>query len=165
MIFPAALEEKAEDLLARCRAGGLRITTAESCTGGLLSGLLTGIAGASDVFERGFVTYSNRSKSEVLDVPETLIVREGAVSGAVARSMAAGALSHSAADLAVAVTGIAGPGGGTAEKPVGLVWFAMARRDHGVRTLERRYGNPGRAAIRLLAVETALDLLHEGVVS
>lgn len=163
MIFPAPLERKAEDLLARCRTAGLRVTTAESCTGGLLAGLLTGIAGASDVFERGFVTYSNRSKSELLDVPEALLVHEGAVSEAVARVMAVGALAHSAVDLGVSITGIAGPGGGSAEKPVGLVWFAIARRDLGVRTLERRFGNPGRSAIRLLAVETALDLLDEAV--
>ncbi|MFQ5348441.1 MAG: CinA family protein [Rhodothalassiaceae bacterium] len=164
MIFPAAIEKKAADLLAHCRSASLLITTAESCTGGLVAGALTGIAGASDVFERGFVTYSNRSKSEVLAVPGALIVREGAVSEAVARAMAAGALAHSAADLALAVTGIAGPGGGTAGKPVGLVWFAIARRDQGLRTLERRFGNPGRTTVRLKAVATALDLLSEAIV-
>ena len=161
MTFPASLCEKAEALLADCCASGLRIATAESCTGGLVAGLLTEIAGASDVFERGFVTYSNQAKSEMLGVAEDLLARAGAVSGDVARAMAEGALRRSAADLAVAVTGIAGPGGGTAEKPVGLVWFALARRGAGVETVEKRFGGLGRSAVRLKAVETALDLLLE----
>ncbi len=161
MTFPAPLCEKAEALLADCRASGLRIATAESCTGGLVAGLLTEIAGASDVFERGFVTYSNAAKTGLLGVPHDLIAKQGAVSEAVARAMAEGALGRSAADLAVAVTGIAGPGGGTAEKPVGLVWFALARRGAGVEAVEKRYGDPGRSAVRLKAVETALELLLE----
>jgi nicotinamide-nucleotide amidase len=117
------------DVLSACRERGELIATAESCTGGLVAGALTAIPGASDVFERGFVTYSNASKSEMLGVPVWLIERHGAVSEDVARAMAGGALTHSHANLAVAVTGIAGPDGGTAEKPVGLVHFAAGRRD------------------------------------
>jgi nicotinamide-nucleotide amidase len=110
------------------RAASLKVTTAESCTGGLIAASLTEIAGSSDVFERGFVTYSNQSKTELLGVPADLITQSGAVSEAVARAMAEGALAHARADIAVAVTGIAGPGGGTADKPVGLVFIGAAKR-------------------------------------
>src|SRR5580698_10606896 len=113
------------------------LATAESCTGGLIAGALTEIAGSSDVVERGFVTYSNAAKTELLGVPAALIDTEGAVSEPVARRMAEGALAHSAADLAVSVTGIAGPGGGTDKKPVGLVWFGLARRGTATRTLHQ----------------------------
>jgi nicotinamide-nucleotide amidase len=160
-VIDADTAAQAEALLAVCRAAGLRLATAESCTGGLVAATLTAIAGSSDVVERGFVTYSNASKTEMLDVPAALITSVGAVSEPVARAMAEGALRHSAADLAVSVTGIAGPAGGTAEKPVGLVWFAAARRGTAVRTLRRQF--PGdRAAIRAAAVRQALELLHPG---
>ena len=127
-MFAPALIERAAALLTLCRERGLKLATAESCTGGLVAGLLTEIAGSSAVVERGFVVYSNLAKQEMLGVPEATLLRWGAVSAATARAMAEGALAHSAADLAVAVTGIAGPDGGTAEKPVGLVHFAAARR-------------------------------------
>ena len=127
-----------------CRKRGELIATAESCTGGLVAGTLTAIPGASDVFERGFVTYSNASKSEMLGVPVWLIERHGAVSEDVARAMAGGALTHSRASLAVAVTGIAGPDGGTAEKPVGLVHFAAGRRDQPIVHERVLFGDLGR---------------------
>ena len=125
-MFDPALIERAVALLAKCRERGLKLATAESCTGGLVAGLLTEIPGSSAVVERGFVVYSNLAKQEMLGVPEATIVRWGAVSAATARAMVEGALAHSAADFAVAVTGIAGPGGGTAEKPVGTVFIALA---------------------------------------
>ncbi|HEY3919194.1 MAG TPA: CinA family protein [Stellaceae bacterium] len=150
----------AETVLARCRAKKLTLATAESCTGGLIAGALTDIAGSSDVVERGFVTYSNRAKAEMLGVPAALIEQHGAVSAEVARAMAAGALAHAPVDLAVAVTGIAGPGGGSAEKPVGLVHLAVARRGGAVANEHRIF--PGdRAAIRRATVERALELLAE----
>lgn len=151
--------------LQEARAAGLTIVTAESCTGGLVAAALTDIPGSSDVFDRGFVTYSNAAKTEMLGVPTALIERHGAVSREVAGAMAQGALAHSPANLSVAVTGIAGPGGGTAEKPVGLVHFAAARQGRGVTRVEMRYAErveaPNRQLIRLLSVETALGLLKE----
>jgi len=146
-------------LLDACRAKGELIATAESCTGGLVAAALTAIPGSSDVFERGFVTYSNAAKSEMLGVPVWLIERHGAVSEDVARAMVGGALTHSRATIAVAVTGIAGPGGGTPEKPVGLVHFAAARRDEAVRHERVLYGDLGRAEIRRDSVARALVLL------
>ncbi|HVW73359.1 MAG TPA: CinA family protein [Rhizomicrobium sp.] len=157
-MFSPALLARAEKLLADARARNLRIVTAESCTGGLIAGLLTEIAGSSDVFERGFVTYSNQSKQELLGVPAALIAQHGAVSAQVARAMALGALARGRADLSLAVTGIAGPGGGKWDKPVGLVHLAAARGDH-VITRECRFGDIGRHDVRLKSVETALDLL------
>ncbi len=153
-----ALIAQAEALLARCREAKLEIACAESCTGGLIAATLTEIPGSSDVFERGFVTYSNASKTELLGVPAALIADEGAVSETVARAMAEGALDRSRADLAVAVTGVAGPGGGTAEKPVGLVHIAAARQG---RLLHERcdFGDRGRADIRELTVARAFTLL------
>ncbi|MGH6889544.1 MAG: CinA family protein [Rhizomicrobium sp.] len=148
-------------MLAQACGQNARIAVAESCTGGLLAGLLTEIAGASDVFERGFVTYSNRAKAELLGVPETLIAQDGAVCEAVARAMAEGALSNSPADVAVAITGIAGPGGGTAEKPVGLVHIAAARRGKETLHERREFGAIGRSAIRLKSAEAALRLLQQ----
>lgn len=139
------------------------MATAESCTGGLVSAALTDVPGSSDVFDRGFVTYSNEAKTDLLDVPAPLIAAHGAVSAEVARAMAVGALAHSLADIAVSVTGIAGPGGGSAEKPVGLVHFACARRGGGVVHVERRFGPLARVEIRAAAVEQALDLLIEVV--
>lgn len=163
MIFPDEMRVEATALLDACKAVDLKIVTAESCTGGLVAGLLTDIPGSSSVVERGFVTYSNEAKSECLGVPEGLIAAHGAVSEEVARAMAEGALRASHADLAVSVTGIAGPGGGSAEKPVGLVHFALARR--GGETLARayRYGDLGRSMVRLRTVADAIGLLREGL--
>ncbi|MEN9544048.1 MAG: hypothetical protein RLZZ598_881 [Pseudomonadota bacterium] len=140
------------------RARGLRIATAESCTGGLIAAACTSVAGSSDWFERGFVSYSNAAKSELLGVDAQLIAAEGAVSEAVARAMAAGALARSPAELAVAVTGIAGPGGGSASKPVGLVWLALARRGQPVE-VERLQLGGHRGAVRAQTVRIALERL------
>jgi nicotinamide-nucleotide amidase len=159
-MFSPALLAQAEKLLADARAKKLKIVTAESCTGGLIAGLLTEIAGSSDVVERGFVTYSNESKQELLGVPNDLIVQHGAVSAQVARAMALGALKQAHADLSVAVTGIAGPGGATADKPVGLVHLAAARGDQ-VIARECRFGDIGRREVRIRSVETALALLSQ----
>lgn len=158
-MFSADLLTRAETLLANARAKKLKIATAESCTGGLVAGLLTEIAGSSDVFERGFVTYSNQAKQEMLGVPEALLIRHGAVSEEVARAMAHGALAHSSADLSVAVTGIAGPGGGTAEKPIGLVHIVAARKGGVMLHRECRFGDIGRGAVRIATVDTALEIL------
>ncbi len=149
----------AEALLAACRSLGLRLATAESCTGGLIAALLTAIPGASDVFERGFVTYSNRAKEELLGVRAGTLAALGAVSEAVARQMAEGALRASAADVALSVTGIAGPGGGTVEKPVGLVWFGLAT--HRSTLAARRLFAGDRAAIRTGAMRYGIGLLRE----
>ena len=157
-MFPATLLAQAEKLLADARAKGVKIVTAESCTGGLIAGLLTEIPGSSDVVERGFVTYSNEAKRDLLGVPSELIARHGAVSAEVARAMAQGALTRSSADLSVAVTGIAGPGGGTKDKPVGLVYLAAARGERLI-ARECRFGDIGRAEVRLQTVATALELL------
>ena len=158
-MIDAAVLAQAEQVLAACRAAGLRLATAESCTGGLVAGALTAIAGSSDVVECGFVTYSNAAKTALLGVPAGLIASVGAVSEAVARQMAEGALARSGADLAVAVTGVAGPGGGSAEKPVGLVWFGLAGRGP---TLALRHVFAGdRAAVRRQSVAEALRLLGE----
>lgn len=162
-IFDARLAARAGALLDACRGKGLRIVSAESCTGGLLAALLTEIAGSSDVFERGFVSYSNASKNELLGVSDAIIDACGAVSPEVARAMADGALTHSKADVSIAITGVAGPGGGTALKPVGLVQFACGRRMSAIATVEKRFGDLGRAGVRLAAVETALDLLEQAV--
>jgi nicotinamide-nucleotide amidase len=150
---------QAVELLEACRLRGETIVTAESCTGGLVAATLTAIPGSSDVFERGFVTYANTAKSEMLGVPYWLIERHGAVSEDVARAMAGGALTHSQASLAVAVTGVAGPDGGTPEKPVGLVHFAAARRNAPVIHEMVLFGDLGRAEIRKRSVERALLLL------
>jgi nicotinamide-nucleotide amidase len=159
MIDDAILRD-AEALLGECRAAGLRIATAESCTGGLIAAALTAIAGSSDVVDRGFVTYSNQAKTDLVGVPPEVIGAEGAVSEAVARLMAEGAVLASLADIAIAVTGVAGPGGGTAAKPVGLVWFGCARR--GLPTIARRRIFPGdRTQVRAASVGFALALLRE----
>ena len=163
MTDPVAIDERllaqAAKLLEACRARSETVTAAESCTGGLIAATLTAIPGASDVFERGFVTYSNSAKSELLGVPFWLIERHGAVSEDVARAMAGGALLHSHASLAVAVTGIAGPDGGTDEKPVGFVCFAAGRRDEAMHSACIRWGDRGRTEIRRLSVERAHELL------
>jgi nicotinamide-nucleotide amidase len=150
---------QAAALLEAARARAELIAIAESCTGGLVAATLTAIPGASDVVERGFVTYSNAAKSEMLGVPVWLIERHGAVSEDVARAMVGGALTHSRATIAIAVTGIAGPGGGSAEKPVGLVHLAAARRDQPVRHERVLFGAIGRDEIRRGSVERALGLL------
>ena len=150
---------QAAALLEACRERGVLLATAESCTGGLLTATLTAIPGASDVVERGFVTYSNTAKSEMLGVPVWLIERHGSVSEDVARAMVGGALTHSRATLAVAITGIAGPAGGTAEKPVGLVHLAAAKRDAPVKHERLLLGNIGRGEIRHESVRHALALL------
>ena len=141
------------------KAAGLMIATAESCTGGLIAGAITEIAGSSAVFDRGFVTYSNEAKAEMLGVPPELIAEHGAVSEPVARAMAEGALARSKADVAVSVTGIAGPGGGSVEKPVGLVWFGLAARDQSAAS-EYHVFSGDRAAVRQATVLHAMKLLH-----
>ncbi|GAN48565.1 nicotinamide-nucleotide amidase [Methylobacterium sp. PvP062] len=163
MVDDAELLARAEALVAAYAADGRTVATAESCTGGLVAGLLTAVPGSSAVLERGFVTYSNEAKAEAIGVPMDLIRRHGAVSEAVARAMAAGALAASRASVAVAITGIAGPGGGSAEKPVGLVHFGLGQRDGETRHLERRYGDLGRAGIRRAAVADALGLLEDAL--
>lgn len=152
-------EEKAIQVLNACRKAGIMLATAESCTGGLIAAALTDIAGSSDVVDRGFVTYSNQAKNEMIGVPLDLINSLGAVSKEVAVAMAEGALTHSRAGISIAVTGIAGPGGGTPEKPVGLVHMACANNGRPTRHKECRFGALSRAEIRLSTVITALDLL------
>ncbi|MEM8744183.1 MAG: CinA family protein [Pseudomonadota bacterium] len=154
------LIEDASFLLGELRARKLMLATAESCTGGLISATLTEVPGSSDVVERGFVTYSNDAKMEMLGVAEALIEEHGAVSEEVACMMAQGAVAHSSADIAVSVTGIAGPGGGTADKPVGLVHFAVARRGKSVTPARRTFGDIGRGSIREKSVKEAFDLVR-----
>lgn len=152
----------AADVIAAARRAGLMLTTAESCTGGMVAAALTDIAGASAAFERGFVTYSNAAKTELLGVPADLIATYGAVSEPVARAMAEGALAASAADIALSITGVAGPDGGTPQKPVGLVHMALAGRDG---TAEHVFHFEGRdrAGIRAAATHVALTLLLAAV--
>ena len=158
-MFDAKLIALAEKIITSARAQSLRLASAESCTGGLVAAVLTEIPGSSDVFGRGYVTYSNRSKEELLGVPASLIAELGAVSEPVSRAMAEGALKKSGAHLAISVTGIAGPGGGTEEKPVGLVHIAAARTGHDTLHVENRFGDIGRSAVRIKSVEAALTLL------
>ncbi len=158
----ASLETRAEQVLSACRDNKIKIATAESCTGGLIAGCLTAVAGSSDVLERGFVTYSNEAKTEMLGVPAELILRAGAVSEEVSRAMAEGAIEHSRAQLSLAVTGIAGPGGGTEEKPVGLVHLSCAWQGGATRH-ERHVFKGGRDAVRLATVETALDMALDAI--
>jgi nicotinamide-nucleotide amidase len=159
----------ARAVLDFCREHGFTLATAESCTGGLVAAYLTHIAGASDILERGFVTYSNEAKIELLGVDAQIIADHGAVSRQTALAMAAGALWRSRASLSVSVTGIAGPGGGTEEKPVGLVHFAIAKRvsvsreqlDFKALHHEEQYGDIGRAEVREASVETAFRMLRQ----
>ena len=153
----------AETVLAEARAKGLKIATAESCTGGLVAGALTEIAGSSDVFERGFVTYSNDAKQDCLGVIEDTLDKFGAVSAPTAVAMAEGAIANSKAQLSVAVTGVAGPGGGSKEKPVGLVHFAAARRGGATDMQVRHFGDIGRHEIRMKSVIVALELLRRQI--
>lgn len=146
-------------VLDLCRAKGLKLATAESCTGGLVAAALTAIPGSSDVVECGYVTYSNAAKQRMLGVAAAVLERHGAVSRQAAIAMAQGALERSMADVAVAVTGIAGPGGGSSEKPVGLVHFAAAARGGAWMHREQRFGDAGRRQVRLMAVAEALALI------
>ena len=157
-MFPDDIQRLAAAMIASASARGWTVATAESCTGGLVAGALTAVAGSSAVVDRGFVTYSNAAKSEMLGVPAETIEANGAVSEPVARAMAAGARVTAGVDLAVSITGIAGPGGGSAEKPVGLVHFGCAGPD-GVEHEVRRFGDIGREQVRLESVRVALGLL------
>jgi nicotinamide-nucleotide amidase len=158
LVFDDETLTAAQSVLEACRARNWRLATAESCTGGLVAGALTAIAGSSDVLERGFVTYSNEAKSELLGVPSEVIAAHGAVSAETTAAMAKGAVARAPVELAISVTGIAGPGGATPTKPVGLVIFSLARRDGRCRT-ERHVFTGDRSAVRLSAVKAALRLL------
>ena len=149
----------AEAVLAACRRRGLMLATAESCTGGMIASALTDIAGSSAVVDRGFVTYSNEAKMEMLGVTAGTLAAHGAVSAETARAMASGALARSWADLAVSVTGVAGPGGGSAEKPVGLVWFGVAEKGRETETHREIFAGQDRDAVRQHTVRTALELI------
>ncbi|WP_454849366.1 CinA family protein [Rhizobium binxianense] len=159
-LFPADIVATAEGIIRDFTAAGLMVSTAESCTGGLIAGALTEISGSSAVVDRGFVTYTNTAKMEMLGVQEGTLARFGAVSEETARQMVHGALFRSRAGLAIAVTGIAGPGGGSAEKPVGLVHLAARSRDGRLNHRKMLYGDIGRTEIRLATVRTALEMLR-----
>jgi nicotinamide-nucleotide amidase len=159
-VIDDAMRAAATRVLDLCRARGLKVATAESCTGGLVAGALTEIAGSSDVVDRGFVTYSNAAKQAMLDVPAEALERFGAVSRQTAEAMAQGALAHSDADLSVSITGVAGPGGGSPEKPVGLVHFTAAARDGRRLDHEARYGDIDRGEVRRKSVLQALAMLE-----
>jgi nicotinamide-nucleotide amidase len=154
------LQSRAAALLDRYRINGLKIATAESCTGGLVAALLTSLAGSSDVVDCGFVTYSNDAKQKMLGVPVQIIEKHGAVSKQCAIAMAEGALANSVADVTVSITGIAGPGGGSAEKPVGLVHFASARKGNPTLHRQENFGDIGRDQVRNASVAVALTLLE-----
>ena len=162
-MFDRQLIIEAKDTLDMLRDGGLMLATAESCTGGLVAGVLTSIAGSSGMIDRGFVTYSNEAKSEMLDVSMALIEQHGAVSEQVAREMAEGALRNSRANVAVSVTGIAGPGGGSDEKPVGLVHFGCARGELNTHHVRMTYGDIGRNEVRHAAIGTALAMIRQSI--
>lgn len=155
------IKKKAEKLLTSYRKKKLRLVTAESCTGGMLASTLTDIPGASDVFERGFITYSDASKADLLGVPPTIIAKHGAVSAEVAEAMARGALDHGNADIAIAITGVAGPTGGTKKKPVGLVYLAVASRHYKDAVVEKRNFKGKRDAIRNSATDRSLTILKK----
>ena len=156
-----ALRNAATAVLDLCRARGWKVATAKSCTGGLVAGALTEIAGSSDVVDRGFVTYSNEAKQQMLGVPAATLSMHGAVSRQTAEAMARGALGKGGADVVVAITGIAGPGGGSPDKPVGLVHFAVASRGGALTHAEMRYGDIGRTEVRHRSVLQALTMLKE----
>ena len=160
-MFSLEIVTLARLLVDEARERSLRIVTAESCTGGLVAGAICMVAGASDVFERGFVTYSNRAKQELLGVPGDLIADLGAVSEPVARMMAEGALENSNAHLAVAITGVAGPGGGTPLKPVGTVHIATARSNQGILHRQEFFELEDRAGVQLASVQAALQVLRD----
>lgn len=158
-MFPQDIEASAAAVIQAAIKAGVMVATAESCTGGLVSGALTAIAGSSAALDRGFVTYSNEAKAELLGVTEDLLTQFGAVSEPVARAMALGAVMRSRASASVSITGVAGPGGGSEEKPVGLVHFAAVGPSGVVVHVERRFGDIGREAVRLESVRVALALL------
>jgi nicotinamide-nucleotide amidase len=160
LVFDDEILTLAQSVLDACRARNWRLATAESCTGGLVAAALTAIAGSSDVVERGFVTYSNDAKSELLGVSPEIIAAHGAVSAETAAAMAQGAIARAPVELAISVIGIAGPGGATPTKPVGLVLFGLARREGTCRT-ERHVFSGDRSAVRQSAVKEALQLLYE----
>jgi nicotinamide-nucleotide amidase len=160
LIFPSDLLEDAARLLSALSEKKMHLSVAESCTGGLIAALLTEIAGSSSVFDRGFVTYSNEAKTDLVGVPAALIALHGAVSEPVARAMAKGAVNYSQADVGFGVTGIAGPGGGTLSKPVGLVHMATHQRCGITLHQECQFGNIGRSSVRINAVRSALALLQ-----
>lgn len=159
-MFPADIINLAEAVVAASRRSGLMVATAESCTGGLVAGAITAVPGSSDALDRGFVTYSNAAKASMLGVAPDLIDRHGAVSEAVARAMAQGAVAMSGAEVSVAVSGVAGPGGGSIEKPVGLVHFAASGPQGTIHQL-RQFGEIGRDAVRTASVRVALEMLLE----
>ncbi|MGD9479014.1 CinA family protein [Shinella sp. G-2] len=159
--WPEDIEDAARRIVTDFADRKLLIATAESCTAGLIAGVITEIAGSSAVFDRGFVTYSNEAKREMIGVANATLKAHGAVSRPTALEMAEGAIGNSAANISVAVTGIAGPGGGSEEKPVGLVHLAAARTGRATLHREMRYGDIGRNAVRLATVRTALDMLIE----
>lgn len=158
-LYPADIEAQAAEIIAVYRDRGWMIATAESCSGGLIAGALTEIAGSSAVVDRGFVTYTNQAKMDLIGVSAATLETFGAVSKETALQMAHGALMRSGAEVAVAVTGIAGPGGGSAEKPVGLVHLALKTRSGLIDHREMRYGEIGRDQVRLQTVRTALEML------
>jgi len=158
------IQSLAQSIITKASAKGVMVATAESCTGGIIAAALTDVPGSSAVVERGFVTYSNEAKSEMLGLPMALIEKHGAVSGEVAGAMAAGAIKHSRASLAVSVTGIAGPTGGTADKPVGLVWFGLADRNGLIQVERRVFAGGSRAFVRAKAAETALRMVLAGLI-
>ncbi len=158
-MFPKAVRELAQAVIERARSRGVMLATAESCTGGLLASLLTDVTGCSHAFERGFVTYTEAAKHEMLGVPETLLDDPGPVSEVVARAMAEGALAHSDGDIALSITGFAGPGG--PDDIPGLVHFASAVRGGPTFHRRRRFEETDRAGVRLRAIETALAMLEE----
>ncbi|MGZ3274255.1 MAG: CinA family protein [Caulobacteraceae bacterium] len=162
-MFPDDIDELARLVLTLAREAGLMVATVESCTGGLVCGALTAIPGSSDVVDSAFVTYSNAAKTALVGVPAGLIADQGAVSEPVARDMAQGGLRAAGVGVAVAITGVAGPGGGTADKPVGLVHFAVARTGRPTLHREIRFGDIGREAVRLASVRVALELLAEAL--
>ena len=162
-MFPIEVETHARLLIEEVRDRHLRIVTAESCTGGLVAGAICSISGASDVFDRGFVTYTNRAKEEMLGVPGDMLADFGAVSEPVARMMAEGALANSRAHIAVAITGVAGPGGGSPMKPVGTVHLATARSTAGIRHRHELYEFDTRWEVQMAAVATALQMLREAI--
>ncbi|MGE5266119.1 MAG: CinA family protein [Deltaproteobacteria bacterium] len=158
-MLPDDVLDHAADLVVRLKSARLKLVTAESCTGGLVAAAITDVPGSSAVFERGFVTYSNEAKSASLGVSSALLLEYGAVSAPVARAMAEGALRHSYADVAVAITGIAGPGGATATKPVGLVHIAVARKGSPTVDEACRFADVGRRKVREAAVRKALEMV------
>ena len=161
-MFPDEIVQVAEQVLERCRFAELQIVTAESCTGGLITGCLTAISGSSDVVDRGFITYTNQAKHQMLGVPNSYFETVGAVSENVARAMAEGAIIHSDGDVSLSVTGVAGPGGGSDEKPIGLVHMAVGRKN-GFTLHERHVFTGDRTAVRMATVKFGLFLINKSL--